>query len=490
MVDNTDGTRASLTQADIGKRVQYNPGTDKGSRRGTLRYYGVPEFAEGHWCGIELDEPTGKHNGYLYGIHYFQCEENHGVFVQANKVRLDSNPPKRSHKRTGSGGSRSIPQSPTGHKEFFKTPSPPVKKINAPTLQKTLPSQSFNAKLRQLTAKGQKAPVQPLKAFGSEVGNVVVRKKSSTPKPVKSYGHLRRSSSGENLNVKGLMNGRLIKSASSECVQKASSKEPSPKPFRRSSHENFTAVPHRKSSKGRVQRWPLTSTPVKGDTSASSSSTSVISTGASDVATSDQQVSSSDVAFVQTPETPPCDASNTSNPSTILSCNSTDSSIIGLQTPVSQLKLQTDFIDSNRMPSPEPHPPQERYQNTLSGLATLTHPLGSTIVPTIITATPTDIVATPTDIAAMPNGTATVPAYSVNGMTPLAHSNGGTDHQSSSIDKLLDSNYSKEELVTLLRKEYCRWQQKYSIMEQQVSQLLTERDQLKHQLSQLKTGEN
>ena len=469
MMDNSDSAVPSLGKADIGKRVLYHPGSDKGSKRGTLRYYGVPEFAEGYWCGIELDEATGKHNGYLYGIHYFQCDENHGVFVQANKVELDANPPKRSHKRTGSGGSRSIPHSPVGHKEFFKGSSPPIKKINTPALQKTLHSQSFNAKLRQLTAKGQKTSSQPVKAFGSEVGNVVVRKKSSTPKPVKSYGHLRRSSSGENLSAKGLMNGRLIKSASSECVQKAS-KEPSPKPFRRSSHENFTAVPHRKSTKGRVQRWPLTSTPVKGDAaSASSSSTSIISTGASDVepnTTSDQQLSSSDVAFVQTPETPPCNSS-TSN---ALSSSNNDSSIIGLQTPVSQLKLQTqnsDFVDSNRMPSPEPHPPHEKYHNSPSGAATLKHPLSSMAIPTVTVskptntpATPTDIAATPTNIAATfnnsmathsdatatPTDFATLPSHSanINGIKPMG--NGGVDYQTANgslvIDKLLDDNVS------------------------------------------------
>lgn len=476
MVDSTD---RSLSQADIGKRVLYHPGSDKGSKRGTLRYYGVPEFAEGYWCGIELDEATGKHSGYLYGIHYFQCNDNHGVFVQANKVEVDVNPPpKRSHKRTGSGGggrSTSRPHSPVGQKEFFKPSPPPIKKISTPTLQKALPSQAFNAKLRQLTAKGQKTPVQPLKAFGSEVGNVIVRRKSSTPKPVRS--HMRRSSSGDNLNTKGLMNGRLIKSASSECVQKASSKEPSPRLFRRSCHENFTAVPPRKTSKGKVQRWPLTSTPVKGDTtSTSSSSTSVISTGASDTepnTNSDQQISTGDVAFVQTPETLPCDTSN-SNTSTALSNGmaSTDDSIIGLQTPVSQLKLQTqnsDFIDSNRVPSPEPHPPQERYQNTLSGSATLSHPLSSANIPTITVAKPNDIVATLTDAAAILNNTVatptniattstdttTIPTHStnINGIVSLNNnSDDVTDHQGSSsivIDKLLDDNVSVMVIVSI-----------------------------------------
>jgi len=409
MTDTID--RPPLCQADVGKRVIYRSGSDKSDKRGTLRYYGVPEFADGYWCGIELDGPTGKNDGCLFGIHYFQCEENHGVFVQASKVQLDLSPPKKTHKRTGSGdGSRSVPHSPVMQKEFFKPSPPPVKKVNTPAMQKALP---FNTKLRQLTAKNQKTPSQPLKAFGSEAGTVV-RKKTSTHKPVRS--HLRRSSSGEDLN-KGLVNGRLIKSASSECVRKATSKEPSPTPkanYRRSSHENFTAVPQKKSSKGHVKRWPLTSTPVKGEeASASSSSTSIISTSVSDVEhpSSDQQVSTSEVAFVKTPES--CDVTDSSS-ATIQS--STDDSIIGLQTPVSQLKIHnSDFIDANRIPSPERHPPpQERFQNS-SESATLLHPLSSANVPTVeVVATPNQNAVTPTETAATPTETAATSTRSAN----------------------------------------------------------------------------
>ena len=411
MTDTTD--RPPLCQADVGKRVVYHSGSDKCEKRGTLRYYGVPEFAEGHWCGIELDGPTGKNDGCLFGIHYFQCEGNRGVFVQANKVELDLNPPKKTHKRTGSGGgSRSVPHSPVMQREFFKPSPPPLKKASTPALQKALP---FNAKLRQLTAKGQKTPSQPLKAFGGEAGTTS-RKKTTVHKPVRA--HIRRSSSGENLN-KGLINGRLIKSASSECVRKAVSKEPSPTPkanYRRSSHENFTAVPQRKTPKGRVQRWPLTSTPVKGEeaSASSSSSTSVMSSSVSDVdqPSSDQQVSTNEVAFVKTPEA--CDITDSSSTMQSSELASTDDSIIGLQTPVSQVKvLNSDFIDANRVPSPEPQPlPQERFQNN-SESATLSHPLSSANIQTVTSseiaatanhhtaATPTESAATPTRMATM-----------------------------------------------------------------------------------------
>ncbi|XP_065886391.1 uncharacterized protein [Dysidea avara] len=486
MTDTTD--RPPLCQADVGKRVVYHSGSDKCDKRGTLRYYGVPEFADGHWCGIELDGPTGKNDGCLFGIHYFQCEENHGVFVQANKVELDLSPPKRTHKHSG-GGSRSVPHSPVMHKEFFKSSPPPLKKASTPAMQKALP---FNAKLRQLTAKGQKTPSQPLKAFGSEAGSTV-RKKTTAHKPIRA--HLRRSSSGENIN-NGLVNGRLIKSASSECVQKAVSKELSPTPkanYRRSSHENFTAVPQRKSSKVRVQRWPLTSTPVKGEeASASSSSTSVMSTSVSDVEqpSSDQQMSTSDVAFVKTPEA--CDITDSSSTMQSSGLASTDDSIVGLQTPVSQLKIHnSDFIDANRVPSPEHHPPpQERFQNN-SESATLSHPLSSANVPTIVVvATPSQSAATPTETAATPTRSA-----SMNGIKSFVNSDDHHSNQQQPLknitNQLMEAHsdmLSKEELIILLKKEYHSWQQKFSILEQQVSQLSAERDQLKHQLSVLSSN--
>ena len=39
-------------------------------------------------CGIELDDPIGKHDGSVDGIHYFDCPQNYGVFVPAHKVHI------------------------------------------------------------------------------------------------------------------------------------------------------------------------------------------------------------------------------------------------------------------------------------------------------------------------------------------------------------------------------------------------------------------
>lgn len=45
-------------------------------------------LAPGIWCGIELDDPDGKHDGEVEGRRYFYCHRGHGVFAPFDKVEL------------------------------------------------------------------------------------------------------------------------------------------------------------------------------------------------------------------------------------------------------------------------------------------------------------------------------------------------------------------------------------------------------------------
>lgn len=65
----------------IGERVCIS-----GVKQGVLRYYGRTNFAQGFWCGVELDEPVGKNNGTVNGVVYFTCKPNHGIFAPVSKV--------------------------------------------------------------------------------------------------------------------------------------------------------------------------------------------------------------------------------------------------------------------------------------------------------------------------------------------------------------------------------------------------------------------
>jgi dynactin complex subunit len=61
----------------------------KSGLRGVVRFLGGTEFAEGLWCGIELDTPGGKHDGMVQGKRYFSTKEaNRGIFVRPEAVRL------------------------------------------------------------------------------------------------------------------------------------------------------------------------------------------------------------------------------------------------------------------------------------------------------------------------------------------------------------------------------------------------------------------
>ncbi|ETE59858.1 CAP-Gly domain-containing linker protein 3, partial [Ophiophagus hannah] len=58
---------------DIGDQVLV-----AGQKQGVIRFYGKTDFAPGYWFGIELDKPTGKHDGSVFGVRYFTCAPKHG----------------------------------------------------------------------------------------------------------------------------------------------------------------------------------------------------------------------------------------------------------------------------------------------------------------------------------------------------------------------------------------------------------------------------
>ena len=43
-------------------------------------------FAPGKWVGVELDEALGKNNGVVQGKTYFNCRDNHGIFVRQQQL--------------------------------------------------------------------------------------------------------------------------------------------------------------------------------------------------------------------------------------------------------------------------------------------------------------------------------------------------------------------------------------------------------------------
>uniref|UniRef100_A0A0K8TT97 Putative cytoskeleton-associated protein n=1 Tax=Tabanus bromius TaxID=304241 RepID=A0A0K8TT97_TABBR len=84
----------------VGDRVIVSSGL--GSRAGILKYVGETKFAQGNWCGVQLDEPTGKNDGSVDGVKYFECPPKYGIFVPISKVSLSPSSRKSRMSRAGS----------------------------------------------------------------------------------------------------------------------------------------------------------------------------------------------------------------------------------------------------------------------------------------------------------------------------------------------------------------------------------------------------
>ncbi|XP_050429096.1 dynactin subunit 1 isoform X2 [Adelges cooleyi] len=78
-----------MPKLEIGSRVELTGKTIQGN----VAFIGTTHFETGTWVGIILDEPKGKNNGVIknrQGVSktYFECEENHGIFVRQSHLTL------------------------------------------------------------------------------------------------------------------------------------------------------------------------------------------------------------------------------------------------------------------------------------------------------------------------------------------------------------------------------------------------------------------
>ncbi|KAG2468126.1 CLIP4 protein, partial [Polypterus senegalus] len=68
-----------------------------GQRIGVVRFHGKTSFAPGFWYGVELDKPSGKNDGSVGTVRYFNCPPKHGVFAPPSRVQ--SPRPKETYQR-------------------------------------------------------------------------------------------------------------------------------------------------------------------------------------------------------------------------------------------------------------------------------------------------------------------------------------------------------------------------------------------------------
>ena len=207
--DSVDGNGPSKAPSlvpkgtDLGKRVLFFSSHDKKEKYGVLRYVGEPEFAEGTWCGIELDKPDGKNNGSRHGIRYFTCDPNHGVFVPLTKVELDMS--RRSRSRPNSAPSSrtpSVERTPRKPKTLAPAAGSGKPQLSTYMLQQELVNRLSTPTIQKRKT-GPQTPGRggPMKAFATKgVGmeSPATQHKKPTLTPFKSGG-IQKAVSSENL---------------------------------------------------------------------------------------------------------------------------------------------------------------------------------------------------------------------------------------------------------------------------------------------------
>jgi len=79
-ITDEDGNllRRKMVKSD---RVELSTG-----KTGTVMYIGLTQFATGTWYGLELDDKSGKHDGYVGIKRYYKCKPGYGTFVKREKI--------------------------------------------------------------------------------------------------------------------------------------------------------------------------------------------------------------------------------------------------------------------------------------------------------------------------------------------------------------------------------------------------------------------
>lgn len=73
----------SMAKLTVGHQAQLQDG-----RLVTISFVGATAFSPGLWVVLELDDNTGKNDGTVNKIKYFDCPPGHGIFVRPTTLKV------------------------------------------------------------------------------------------------------------------------------------------------------------------------------------------------------------------------------------------------------------------------------------------------------------------------------------------------------------------------------------------------------------------
>ncbi|CAI2184001.1 20409_t:CDS:10 [Funneliformis geosporum] len=194
-------------------------------KTGTIRFVGPTTFATGKWVGVELDEPSGKNDGSVAGKHYFDCRQNHGVFVRPSQIKTIGGSINSSQKQSpqsfapphdpNSSNVRSIlrPPSVSGNMRINTSGIPNHNRISRG------PNSPTTGRLNSLGGRGPNSPTFPRRPRGNSDASSIDVKRSDID-PALLANEMGEDESDININDGGLYEDTLENDLINESASK------------------------------------------------------------------------------------------------------------------------------------------------------------------------------------------------------------------------------------------------------------------------------
>ncbi|KAL9052140.1 MAG: hypothetical protein Q9162_005601 [Coniocarpon cinnabarinum] len=157
-------------------------------RNAVVQFAGKTSFADGDWVGVLLDEPTGKNDGCVKGVRYFECEPQHGMFLRPSaiaQVLEDPTPKPPQTKKPVPNGKPAVSAVDTEVKtrpssmiaNGVQRPSQDLSAVRRQSVNAASPSPAPRASINGRKSPSKLAP----RAFGSSATSTASSSRGATP---------------------------------------------------------------------------------------------------------------------------------------------------------------------------------------------------------------------------------------------------------------------------------------------------------------------
>merc|ERR1712071_386913 len=136
----------------IGERVYVN-----GVKPGVIQFIGETKFAPGDWAGIVLDDASGKNEGSVGGVRYFQCQPKKGVFSRLTRLTREPLDPAQLVTFQTQHAADYIANSPSADDLASPAPVSPIKEKNAMVSVQSIGNLRLGDRVIVTSSQGSKA---------------------------------------------------------------------------------------------------------------------------------------------------------------------------------------------------------------------------------------------------------------------------------------------------------------------------------------------